>query len=161
MNDTASFKGEFYQFNNVCLFTKPVQKPCPPYGWRTFYGSYKHAVRLGDAWLPVGLKPSIELHPNDMEKKIIEPATLSKHLHSRTVVSTVCFSATMEFHNGFSNKRQLLTSSPEAIIEDINEYKEIGVEDFIFNYAADLTSSLRDIVTVLELFGSSVFPFIE
>ena len=121
----------------------------------------KGAVRLGDAWLPVGLKPSIELYPNDMEKKIIELATLSKHLYSRTVVPTVCFSATMEFHNGFSSKRQLLTGRPEAIIEDIHEYKGIGVEDFIFNYATDQTSSLRDIVTALELFGSSVFPFIE
>ncbi|GIT45266.1 MAG: hypothetical protein Ct9H300mP11_32020 [Chloroflexota bacterium] len=32
-NETFSFEGEYYKFEDVTVTPKPYQKPYPPYGW--------------------------------------------------------------------------------------------------------------------------------
>jgi len=51
----ATFKGEYWNFENIPMEPKPLQKPHPPlwFGARTEIG-LKRAVRLGDGWMGPG-----------------------------------------------------------------------------------------------------------
>lgn len=51
----ATYKGEYWQFENVAMEPKPLQKPHPPlwFGARTELG-LKRAVRYGDGWMGPG-----------------------------------------------------------------------------------------------------------
>ncbi|HTW87363.1 MAG TPA: LLM class flavin-dependent oxidoreductase [Candidatus Binataceae bacterium] len=51
----ATYKGEYWQFENVPMEPKPLQKPHPPlwFGARTELG-LKRAVRYGDGWMGPG-----------------------------------------------------------------------------------------------------------
>ncbi len=57
----ASFSGEFWQFENVPMEPKPVQKPHPPlwFGARDAI-ALKRAVRHGDGWMGAGSSSSAD-----------------------------------------------------------------------------------------------------
>jgi probable F420-dependent oxidoreductase len=57
----ATFKGDFWQFENVAMEPKPVQQPHPPlwFGARTAVG-LKRAVRHGDGWMGAGSSSSAD-----------------------------------------------------------------------------------------------------
>ena len=57
----ATFKGEYWQLENVPMEPKPLQKPHPPlwFGARTEIG-LKRAARLGDGWMGPGSTSNAE-----------------------------------------------------------------------------------------------------
>jgi probable F420-dependent oxidoreductase len=54
-NDTATYHGEFVNFDTIQSWPKPVQKPHPPI---IVGGGFPHAarraIRYGDGWIPLG-----------------------------------------------------------------------------------------------------------
>ena len=57
----ATFKGDFWQFENVPMEPKPVQKPHPPlwFGARTAV-ALRRAARYGDGWMGAGSSSSAD-----------------------------------------------------------------------------------------------------
>ena len=57
----ASFSGEFWQFENIAMEPKPVQRPHPPlwFGARDAI-ALKRAVRHGDGWMGAGSSSSAD-----------------------------------------------------------------------------------------------------
>lgn len=57
----ATIKGDFWQFENVPMEPKPIQKPHPPlwFGARAA-ASLKRAVRYGDGWMGAGSSSSAD-----------------------------------------------------------------------------------------------------
>ena len=63
----ASFKGEFYEFQEIRCLPQPIQKPHPP----VWIGGHSRAAlrrvaRLGDGWHPVGANPAVPLQAADL-----------------------------------------------------------------------------------------------
>ena len=61
--DDPRFEGEHVKFGDIVFAPKPVQKPHPPIWVGGESGpALRRAVRLGDAWYPIGTNPA---HPLD------------------------------------------------------------------------------------------------
>jgi probable F420-dependent oxidoreductase len=63
--DRATFKGEFWNFENVPMEPKPLQRPHPP----VWFGAHteialKRAVRHGDGWMGAGSSSSADFVSN-------------------------------------------------------------------------------------------------
>jgi probable F420-dependent oxidoreductase len=79
----ATLKGDFWQFENVPMEPKPLQKPHPPlwFGARTAVG-LKRAVRYGDGWMGAGSSSSadfvqhVEILRQILDEAGRDPATL-------------------------------------------------------------------------------------
>ena len=57
-DDKASFKGDYFEFDDLCSSPKPTQKPHPPIvvgGNRT--PALRRVARYGDGWHPMNLSP--------------------------------------------------------------------------------------------------------
>jgi probable F420-dependent oxidoreductase len=55
--DTASFSGEFFQFENLRVYPKPFRKPYPIYIGGNSEQGMKRAARFGMGWIPACLSP--------------------------------------------------------------------------------------------------------
>lgn len=54
---TASFSGQYFHFNDVELYPKPLQQPLPIFSAGNAEGSIRRAAELCDGWLPAGIGP--------------------------------------------------------------------------------------------------------
>ncbi|MFS8201666.1 LLM class F420-dependent oxidoreductase [Streptomyces sp. CWNU-52B] len=64
-HEKAEFHGEFVDFDPICSWPKPVQRPHPPVYMGGGEKAFARVVRAGDGWFPNpqspdGLKPKIE-----------------------------------------------------------------------------------------------------
>ncbi len=55
--DTASFHGEFFQFDNLKIYPKPLQKPFPIYLGGNSEKEMERTAKYGMGWLPACLSP--------------------------------------------------------------------------------------------------------
>ena len=53
----ATFHGKHYQFEDVEMYPKPVQRPLPMFSGGNAEGSIRRAAELCEGWLPAGMGP--------------------------------------------------------------------------------------------------------
>ena len=71
----VSFSGEYYQFTNVELDPKPVQKPHPPVILGTFGSKWgrKRVAEFGDGWIPIdGFHGDLAADIADLKARLVE-----------------------------------------------------------------------------------------
>jgi len=158
----SSFQGRYHRFSQLGCFPKPVQKPHPPI-WVGGHSAaaLRRAARFGDGWLPIGLRPSIQLAPPELALKIAQLHDLASAAGRAPESVLVCFSANVEFTNGAGSgqgSRQLLTGSPEQIAGDIRAYQDIGVQYFNLGFG---TEHLGIIQAGMERFTREVRPKVQ
>ncbi|MFQ5875258.1 MAG: LLM class F420-dependent oxidoreductase, partial [Dehalococcoidia bacterium] len=121
------FEGRFYQVSGVKFQPKPVQKPNLPIwvGGQTD-AAIRRAARLGDAWLPIGLRGPAGLEPEDLKQKIALLRSLTEKAGRDPNSVGVVFSTDLGFGAGVSaNGRKLFTGSAEEIVADIRSYQRL------------------------------------
>ena len=134
--DNPSFEGKHVNFSEIIFLPKPVQKPHPPIwiGGQS-RAALRRAARLGNAWHPVGAIPAAPLEPEELADNL---AYL--HRHAERVgrdPSQIQVSMKAPLYDASSDSagsRRRFSGPPEAVLQDINAYADVGVTHLIFDF---------------------------
>ena len=158
-NPNPEFKGEFAHASGYKFSPKPVQQPGPPIWVGGHSGpAIRRAARFGDAWLPIGLRGTAGLEPDELKNKIQLLASLTEKAGRDPASIKTCFSTDLGFEYGVdSSERRTLSGSPEQIAQDIRRYAEVGVGYFLFSYRS---GSVTEVLESMEQFATEVRPLV-
>jgi len=135
----ASFRGEFYHFENLKCLPQPVQKPHPP----IWIGGHSRAAlrrvaRHGDGWHPVGANPAAMLAPPEFKALLDELSRLTEAERRDPRTLTISFKAPL-YDEGVAagGVRRRFSGTSDQIIEDIATYGRLGVSELIFDFRSE------------------------
>ena len=149
-----SFAGTYTRFDNLVFEPKPVQKPHPP----IWVGGHSQAalrrtVRFGAAWHPINRPPAelragrAEIARLSREQGRPEPALT---LRNDVRILRAGESAPASTHAG-----RVLAGEPAALVEQIHELAECGVEHLVLEF---LAADGRELEAQMALFAERVRP---
>ena len=154
--EDPEFQGRHYQFSGVKFHPKPVQAPNLPIwvGGHT-PAAIRRAARLGDGWMPIGLRPPAELEPEEMADHIDNLRELTEKAGRPPEAVEVTFSTNIAFGTSGGGPRRSLTGSAEEIGADLVLYQQVGVQNFIFGFEGD---SVEQVMENMDRFATEVRP---
>lgn len=159
-----AFKGKHIEVSGILFEPKPVQKGGIPIWVGGESGpAMKRAARLGDAWYPIGSNPR---HPLDTLARFSKGAATVRQLAEQggrdpkslaitywSVVPGDGKQVTLA-----DGERMLFSGSANAIIDDIEAFRGLGVTSLLFNfYRGELNKSLD----AMAWFASEVMPKVK
>ena len=151
-----SFKGKYTQFDGIVFEPKPLQKPHPPIwvGGHT-PPALRRTVRFGAAWHPINRSPA------EMRAEGAELARLCKAAGRAMPAITLRndLSLVRPGRAPLTNVRggRVMTGEPAALIDQIAELRECGVEHLVIEFLAVDGDDLTNAMTV---FAERVRPAI-
>ena len=134
--DNPSFDGKHVKFSDLIFLPKPVQKPHPPIwiGGQS-RAALRRAARLGNAWHPVGAIPAAPLEPEELAENL---AYMHRHAErAGRDPSEIQVSMKAPLYDAASDdagNRRRFSGPPEAVLQDIHAYAEVGVTHLIFDF---------------------------
>ncbi len=178
--DTASFSGEFFQFENLKVYPKPIQKPFPIYSGGNAEGVMVRAAKYCAGWAPAGMSPEA------IKAKLVRLASyLEKEGRSlsgfevamQTFVSigrnkeeaTKTLENSGLYHHIVSLKASTfkgddittlddfnLIGNGDDIVKKVKEYEEAGVTHLIgLNFAVNTVEEFEE---QMKMFAETVIP---
>ena len=161
--DNPKYHGEYANFENIHFKPKPVQKPHPPL-WigGESKAALRRTARLGDGWFPAANNPKF---------RIDSPESLNTRLN---VLRELCDEEKREFSEldlgffytglisedlmiGEGGKRQIFTGNSSDIVNDIESFRDVGLDTMIFRMERP---SLAGTLDLIEWFGSEIRPLL-
>jgi len=131
--ELASFRGRFYQFDQVHFGPKPASRPHTPIwvGGHT-QGAFRRVAMVGDGWHPFRLSPA------EVQKGLGE---LRKHM-KEAGRSMDQITVSVKLHMAFQERpagaeRVPAQGSPAEIADDIKRYQDLGVAHLVFDFAPE------------------------
>ena len=157
--DDPQYQGRYSQFSGIDFYPKPVQKPHLPIwiGGHT-PAALRRAARLGDGWMPIGLRPPAELEPEEMADLVDQLRDMSEKAGRPREVVDVVFSTNIHFDPPAGGPNRTLAGSTEEVGADIVLYQQVGVQHFIFGFDGD---GLAQILENMERFATEIRPQVE
>ena len=156
--DQPEFDGEYYQLSGVGFQPKPVQKPHPPIWIGGHTGpAIRRAAKLGDGWMPIGLRPPAVLEPEEMAAKIAQLRRATVRAGRPEDAVEITFSTGVTFDDSPPQSRQMVSGRPEQIAADLRQYQDLGVKNFILGFPGDSVAALQE---NMEKFSRQVMPLI-
>ncbi|HSF31299.1 MAG TPA: LLM class F420-dependent oxidoreductase [Candidatus Tectomicrobia bacterium] len=155
--DNPSFQGDFHQFSKVRCEPRPVQ----PGGIPIWVGGHtpqaiRRAARLGDGWQPLVQRPPADLPPAEMRQKIIQLRAFAQQAGRDPQRLTLAMGSSIQFTDGAATgPRSLFTGTPAQIIEAIQRYQELGMQNFRCDFPS---ASIDGLLHAMERFASEVRP---
>ena len=153
----ASFRGEFYRFDEIQCLPHPVQKPHPPI-WIGGHSkaALRRVARLGDGWHPVGANPAVPLGPSELQTLLDEVYRLTEAEGRDPKTLTISYKAPVydvgkPVAPGIA--RRPFTGAPEQIREDIETFAHLGVSELIFDFRSE---SQNESLDRMERFAQSI-----
>ena len=137
-----------------------MQKPHPPI-W--VGGQSRPAIRraatIGDGWHPVGTIPAATLEPEELAGDLVtlnrfaEGAGRDPAAIQVSMKAPLYDPATMQ-----SGPRRRFSGSPDAILEDVHTYAQVGVSHIIFDIRG---SNLNSALERLDWFAGDVMRHVD
>jgi probable F420-dependent oxidoreductase len=155
--DNPAFQGEFHQFSKVRCEPRPVQ----PGGIPIWVGGHtpqaiRRAARLGNGWQPLVQRPPADLPPAEMREKIAQLRAFAREAGRDPQQITLAMGSSIQFSDGAAaGQRSLFTGSPAQIVEAIQQYQELGVQNFRCDFPSP---SFDALLQAMERFTSEVRP---
>ena len=155
--ENPAFQGEFHRFSNVRCEPRPVQ----PGGIPIWIGGHtpqaiRRAARLGDGWQPLVQRPPADLPPAEMKEKIAQLRAIARTAGRDPQRITIAMGSSLQFTEGTASAaHNLFTGTSAQIIEAIQRYQELGVQDFRFDFPSQ---SFEGLLQALERFAAEVRP---
>ena len=150
-----SFAGTYTRFTDVVFEPKPAQTPHPPI-WVGGHSpaALRRAVRLGATWHPIN-RPPAELRAGRAELARLcalrgRPSPPALTLRNDVRVLQPGESAPASAHAG-----RVLAGEPAALVEQIMELAECGVEHLVLEF---LAADGRDLDAQMAVFAERVRP---
>ena len=178
----ASWHGEYYHFENVEMYPKPLQNPLPIYFGGNNPNAYRRAALYGNGWLPAGMpvdKVGKKVHhlkeileeqgrsfdEMDVAMQLIayvgssHEQAVERFHRSQMYQHLISLSqSTLKEQVGTKHEETNLIGTVEEIIEKINRFKEAGVKHLAGTYfCADNVNELMD---QMHIFAEEVTPHI-
>jgi probable F420-dependent oxidoreductase len=155
--DNPSFQGKFHQFSNIRCEPRPVQ----PGGIPIWVGGHtpqaiRRAARLGDGWQPLVQRPPADLPPAEMQEKIAQLRAFAREAGRDPQRITLAMGSSIQFTGGAAaGPRSLFTGTPAQIVEAIQRYQELGVQNFRCDFPSP---SFEGLLQAMERFAGEVRP---
>jgi probable F420-dependent oxidoreductase len=154
----ASFKGQFYSYNDIRAEPFPLQKPHPP----IWVGGHSRAAlrrtaKHGDGWHPVGAIAASPLPPDEMRTLLASLKQMTAAEGRDFDTLTISYKAPL-YDTGVPDRdgqRRSFSGKPEQIAGDIRSFGEIGVHELIFDFRGQ---SLSQSIEGLQRFAAEVMP---
>ena len=156
--DSPSFQGRYHRFDELEFLPKPVQKPHPPI-WVGGHSTpaMKRAARLGDGWMPVGLRPPAGLEPDEMAQQVARLRSMTEAAGRPREELDIVFSTFLHFDPPPGAPKRTMAGTPDQIVADIGRYREAGVQHFIFGFSGDTMEAL---LGNMDRFARGVLPHV-
>lgn len=160
--DVGTFKGKYYRIDEAYCYPKP--NPIPP----ILIGSGKGeklilrvVARHADWWNLVNVSPKNFQHKLEILKEHCIKENRNYEEIVKTLANTVAIAKTEEeawkivSASPFKgNKENNIIGSPDAVVERISEYIELGINHFILGFMG----SDRQMIDEAKLFAKEVIP---
>ena len=146
-----SFAGKYTQFSGLTFEPKPVQKPHPPI-WVGGHGraSLRRAVQFGAAWHPINRSPD-ELRAGRAELARLCQARGRSVPPAITLRNDVRITRSGQAVPPSSHGGRVLAGEPAALVDQIAELADCGVEHLVLEFlAADGRELDEEMVTFAE-----------
>ena len=144
-SDDPAFAGEFFRFRDLGFAPKPVQKPHPPL-WvgGASPGAFRRVVALGDGW-----------HAS--------PRTVSDFRQGLDVLRATADAArrpweTIELSLRFGLGDALLAQGPQATIDQLAEYKRLGVRHVLVEFRRE---DVKRMLEILDVVTQTIRPAVD
>lgn len=151
-DDRPSFHGTWISFDKVVFEPKPVQPSGPPiYVGGNSNAAIYRAATLGDGWHPDGVAP------NDLAIGI---AKLSRWAGKRSVTVSLRSQVAIDgesntYLTSAGSEHHRIGGTATAIIDQVGEYAEAGLEYLICQFTHQTTDEL---LFQLEAFAATIMP---
>jgi probable F420-dependent oxidoreductase len=144
-SDKPAFDGEFVRFRDIGFAPKPVQKPHPPI-WvgGDSPGAFRRVVTLGDGWHATSKTPDQMREALDRLRKAADGAKRRFD--------------TIEISLRYGLKDELLARGPQAVVDELAQYKKLGVKHLVLEFRRD---DLGKMLEILDVVTSSVRPAVD
>ncbi|MGD0429728.1 MAG: LLM class flavin-dependent oxidoreductase [Acetobacteraceae bacterium] len=162
---TVTYRGEFYQVENVSLATRPARKPRPPLWMGVGHpNAVRRAARIADGWMGSGgskiseFKASVPILKQELEKAGRDPNTfpISKRVFmavdERPTVARAELNRwfTDVYHNPAGTDASGIHGTPEQVAERLEELVASGANHLLLNPVSRYAEQLE---AVAELTG--------
>ena len=159
--DVVEFHGRFYNFENVSMDPKPVQKPRPPI---IFGGISKVTARLAvrhcDGFFPIFLDPHAgpDRYGPVQDEIRGEAEKIGRELSNFTMMGCVSAFITDAAHPSTETKPRLIcTGTAEQILSDLERFADAGYSLMVVHLVCP-SGEVRELQEQIERFGKEVIP---
>lgn len=162
--EAPSKQGAHVSFDNLLFAPKGAQHPHPPI-WvgGEVEGALKRAGRLGDGWYPVAANPRIPLDTPELYaaalgrvRSAAEAAGRDPGAIDAAILAIKCRLGPEQ--EGRDGGRMTFTGSAQAIVDDIEAYRRVGLQHFLIGGDGD---DLPGTIGRLEEFAGEVMAKID
>jgi len=149
----VSFTGQFYQFQDIAFFPKPLQQPRIPI-WVGGEGraAQRRAARYGDAWFPY----FVEISPAALRDGYDNVLRMASAMgREREQVQLACCRPIEVTRDPVSQDERYLRGTPEQLVEALLAYRLIGVSHLALQF---MVPRWPDRVEQITRFAQEVMP---
>ena len=160
-DDLVEFHGKHYDFANLVMNPKPIQKPHPPivFGGVTKEGA-RRAARLCDGFYPIFSEPAIRAdHYDAMQDEIRREAErIGRDLTNFRMLGTLAARIT-DSHDAFGSRepRPHAAGSVEQVLSDLEKLSEAGYSMMAVHMDCP-TGTVSELRDRIAQFGSEIIP---
>ncbi len=152
----SSFHGQFYRFDDLAFYPKPIQQPRIPI-WVGGEGAAAHrrAAKYGDAWFPY----FVEVTPAELKAgyDAVQRGATEQGRDPRQVLLTCC--RPVEVTPGpVPQDERILRGSPEQLVEALRAYQAIGVSHLALQF---MVPRWPERVEQIQRFAQEVMPHLR
>ena len=142
--EEATFHGKYYNFENISVEPKPVQKPGPPVwiGGRSD-AALRRTGRLGEGWLPSAITPqecrdgidAIQVYAAESDRVIEDDhygvSIICAIADTKEAALELAAPALARRREDVSLESYTALGTPDMIQETLNEYVQAGITKFV------------------------------
>jgi alkanesulfonate monooxygenase SsuD/methylene tetrahydromethanopterin reductase-like flavin-dependent oxidoreductase (luciferase family) len=168
-SDHVTHEGKYWRFSDVTINPKPVQNPLPVWIGGDADGPVRRAARVADGWLIAPWMPlricqeRISFYRRALQEYgrsvselpirrdiYVAPELVTAKRHTDPVLQTG--------YRGFTDERleALIIGGPEEAIAEIEKYRGLGCNHFLFRHIVREQSQM---LSSIRLLGEKVIPF--
>jgi probable F420-dependent oxidoreductase len=118
----------------------------------------RRVVDVADGWHPLGLRPPVALHPDELGARARRLGDLAATAGRDPADIVIAFKAPFAFREGAGRDRVPLTGSPAQIVEDLQAYVAVGVRHFVLDFSVPTPPEMME---AMERFARDVRPHVR
>lgn len=147
--ERASWKGRFFQFEEIGCFPQPVRKTIPIWIGGHTPRALRRVAELGDGWHAAF--PSVDKVEDGISRLKAECARIGRRFEELTMTVR----AGLSFRKERSAERRPLIGTPEEILEDLRRYRALGIQTVLLETRY---RDLEDLIRIYETFAQEIRP---
>lgn len=168
-SDHVSHEGKYWHFSDVTINPKPVQQPLPVWVGGDADRPVRRAARLADGWLiapwlwPQLCRERIDFYRQALQEygRTVNEIPIRRDIYVAADPATARRHTDPEIqagYRGFTGERltALIIGGPEEVIAEIEKYRAMGCNHFLFRHIVREQSQM---LSSIRLLGEKIIPF--